>query len=329
MNAVNANVASATDSAKVNSKKINSKIVNFKIANDALDLIGNTPLVKINKLTTVNDATILAKLEMKNIGGSVKDRIAKKMIEAAEQCGKLTKNKIILEPTSGNTGIGLAIVAAVKGYRALFVMSEAVSMERRKILQAYGAEILLTPAEKGTDGAIEAAYEMAKKEPEKYFMPDQFNNESNMLAHYETTGKEILEQTAGRLDMVVAAMGTTGTIMGVSKRLKEHDPKIKIVGVEPLPGHKLQGMKNLDKERKPGIYNVRWLDEKINIADSDAHKTTRELASKEGLLVGMSSGAVMHVALQKARELGSGKVIVAILPDTGERYLSTNLFDKI
>ena len=296
------------------------------IAKNALDLIGNTPLVRINKLTGPKDATVLAKLEMKNIGGSVKDRIAKFMIEAAEREGKLTKDKIILEPTSGNTGIGLAIVAAAKGYRALFVMSEAVSEERKKILRAFGAELLFTPKEKGTDGAIEHAYKLAKEKPEKYFMPDQFNNKWNVQAHYETTGKEIWEQTGGKVDMVIAAMGTTGTIMGTGKRLKELNPEVKVVGVEPYLGHKLQGMKNMKEAYVPSIYISRKLDEKVMIKDEDAFEATRQLALKEGLLVGMSSGAVMHVALQKAKQLGKGKVIVAILPDSGERYLSTDLF---
>jgi cysteine synthase len=299
-----------------------------KIANTVLDLIGNTPLVKINKLTGKNDATVLAKLEKQNIGGSVKDRIAKYMIEVAEKEGKLKKGKIILEPTSGNTGIGLAIVAAVKGYKVKLIMPESVSEERKRILRAFGAELILTPKEKGTDGAIELAYKMIKEEPEKYFMPDQFNNPANILAHYETTGKEIIEQTNGKIDMFVAAMGTTGTLMGVGKRLKEFNPKIKIIGVEPYLGHKLQGMKSMKEAYRPGIYNRKILDEKVYIKDEDAFKTTRELALKEGLLVGMSSGAAMHVALQKAKELGKGKVIVALLPDTGERYLTTELFNQ-
>lgn len=297
------------------------------VAEDALDLIGNTPLVRINKLTGKNDATVFAKLEQYNIGGSVKDRIAKYMIEAAERDDKLTKDKIILEPTSGNTGIGLAIVAAVKGYKALFVMPESVSEERKRILKAFGAELLLTPAAKGTDGAIERAYQMAKQQPERYFMPDQFNNPYNPLAHYKTTAEEIIKRTNGKVDMVVAAMGTTGTVMGVGKRLKEFNRDIKIVGVEPYIGHKLQGMKSMKEAYRPSIYDRKQLDEKVYIKDEDAFRVARELALKEGLLVGMSSGAVMHVALQKAKELGKGKVIVAILPDTGERYLSTDLFD--
>lgn len=296
------------------------------ISENALELIGNTPIVRINRLTGKNDAAVLAKLEKQNIGGSIKDRIAKYMIEQAEKKGTLTKDKIILEPTSGNTGIGLAIVAAVKSYKTIFVMSESASEERKKILRAFGARFILTPKEKGTDGAIEVAYKMAKNEPKKYFLPDQFNNPDNYLAHYETTGKEIIEQTGGKIDMVVVAMGTTGTLMGIIKRMKEFDPKIKIVGVEPYIGHKIQGMKSMKEAYRPGIYDRRKVDEKINIKDEDAFKTTRDLAKKEGLLVGPSSGAVMFVALEKAKVLGKGKTIVAILPDTGERYLSTEVF---
>lgn len=316
----------AVSVANVNRANAESEHSPNPISNSALDLIGNTPLVRINKLVGPHDATVLAKLERQNIGGSVKDRIGKFMIEAAEREGKLTKDKIILEPTSGNTGIGIAIAAAVKGYRALFVMPESVSIERRKILQAFGAELLLTPKEKGTDGAIEQAYAMAKQHPDKYFLPNQFNNKWNPRAHYETTGKEIWEQTNGRVDMVIAAMGTTGTIMGTGKRLKEFNKNIKVIGVEPYLGHKIQGMKNMKEAYVPSIYVSRQLDEKVNIKDEDAYETARQLALKEGLLVGMSSGAVMYVALQKAKELGVGKIIVAILPDTGERYLSTELF---
>lgn len=296
------------------------------IAESALDLIGNTPLVRINRLTSDGDATVLAKLERQNIGGSIKDRIAKCMIEEAERRGLLTKGKVILEPTSGNTGIGLAIVAAVKGYKTLFVMSEGASEERRKILRAFGAGIILTPKEKGTDGAIDRAYAMARDEPDKYFMPDQFNNWCNPKAHYDHTGVEIWNQTSGKVDMVVAAMGTTGTIMGVGRRLKELKPSFKVVGVEPNLGHKIQGMKNLKEAYVPGVYVASVLDEKVNINDENAYEAARQMALQEGLLVGMSSGAVMHVALQKAKELGAGKTIVAVLPDGGERYLSTELF---
>jgi len=322
----------AADAANARNAVAKDNLTHDSISSSVLNLIGNTPLVRINKLTKPDDATILAKLEMKNIGGSVKDRIAKFMIEAAEREGKLTKdkngepNKTILEPTSGNTGIGLALVAAVKGYRTLSVMSETASEERKRILRAFGAELLFTPKERGTDGAIEKAYAMVKEEPDKYFMPDQYNSKWNVQAHYETTGREIWEQTGGKVDMLIAAMGTTGTIMGTGKRLKEYNRGIKVVGVEPYLGHKLQGMKNMKEAFVPSIYVSRKLDEKVKIMDGDAFEAARQTALKEGLLVGMSSGAVMHVALQKARELGRGKVIVVILPDSGERYLSTELF---
>ncbi len=298
----------------------------FVIYNNILETIGKNPLIKINKLTGKNDATILVKMEKFNPGGSVKDRIAKHMIEYAEKEGKLTKDKIILEPTSGNTGIGLALVAAVKGYKVLFTMSESVSVERRKILKAFGADLLLTPKEKGTDGAIEKAYEMVKEEPEKYFMPDQFNNKYNVQAHYDTTGKEIIDDTKGKVDMFISAIGTAGTITGVGKKLKEFNSNIKVIGVEPLFGHKIQGLKSMKEAYRPGIYNRKAMDKKVFIKDEDAFETTRQLALKEGLLVGMSSGAAMFVALKKAKELGKGKTIVVILPDGGERYLTTKLF---
>jgi cysteinyl-tRNA synthetase len=296
------------------------------VSENVLELIGNTPLVRINRLVGKDDATILAKLERQNIGGSIKDRIAKTMIEDAEKAGTLTKGKTIIEATSGNTGIGLAIVAAVKGYKAIFIMSEGASEERRRILKAYGAKIILTTKEKGTDGAIELAYKMARENPEKYYMPDQYNNESNVLAHYEGTGREIIEQTGGKFDAVVAAMGTTGTVIGVSRRIKEFNPAIKVIGVEPHIGHNIQGMKSLKDAYRPGIYNRKFIDEKVYIDDEDAFRLTRELAAKEGILAGTSSGAVMFIAIKKAKELGKGKTVVAILPDTGERYLSTEVF---
>lgn len=296
----------------------------MKIANNIIDLIGNTPLVKINKLNPNSNVTIYAKLESFNPGGSIKDRIALNMIESAEKSGKLTKDRIILEATSGNTGIGLAMVAAIKGYKVLLVMSESASIERRKVLKAFGADILLTPAKDGTDGAIEKAYKLAR-ENKKYILMDQFNNEDNWKAHYNTTAKEILKQTKGKITMFIASMGTTGTIMGVAKKLKEYNKNIRIIGVEPYIGHKIQGLKNLKEAYKPGIYDKKLLDEKINIKDEDAYETARLLAKKEGLFVGMSSGAAMFIALQKAKELNDG-LIVVLLPDGGERYLSTDLF---
>ncbi len=290
-----------------------------------LDNIGNTPLVEIKQLNPNPKVTLLAKLEYFNPGGSVKDRIAKAMIEAGEAAGALTQNKIVLEATSGNTGIGLALACVVKGYRLLLTMSEAVSMERRQILQALGAEIRLTPAHLGTDGAIEEAYRLAREHPETYFITDQFNNKANWQAHYNGTGLEIWEQTQGRLTMLVATMGTTGTLMGTSRRLKEYNPNIQIVGVEPYLGHKIQGLKNMKESYRPEIYEKDRLDKKINVDDEAAFEMARRLAKEEGIFVGMSSGAAMVVALEQVKSMSEG-VVVVILPDGGERYLSTKLF---
>ncbi|MBI4703714.1 MAG: cysteine--tRNA ligase [Deltaproteobacteria bacterium] len=287
--------------------------------------IGGTPLVPMRKLCPNPRVEIWAKLERNNLGGSIKDRIGLWMIDAAERSGELVPGKTIIEPTSGNTGIGLATVAAIKGYPIVLAMSEGVSVERRKILAALGAGFLLTPAELGTDGAIERAYALAAEEPDKYYLPDQFNNPANAAAHYYGTAPEIWAQTGGRLTHFVAAMGTTGTLMGCSRRLREYDPKIRIIGVEPYLGHKIQGLKNLKEAYVPGIYDPAALDEKVNVEDEAAYDMARRLAREEGLLVGMSSGAALHVACGLARELGSG-VIVTILPDGGERYLSTALF---
>ena len=294
----------------------------LKISENIIDLIGETPLVKINKFTEEGDATILAKLEKFNPGGSVKDRIAKYMIERAEKEGKLTKGKIIIEPTSGNTGIALAMVAAAKGYKIKIVMPESMSIERRKIMKALGAELILINHNEWRDVAIEFTKKIAEKEG--YFMPNQFENYTNVLAHYETTGKEIIEQANGKIDMFIAGIGTGGTIMGVGKRLKEFNPKIKIVGVEVYPDSKIQGLKNFSSSNyTPPILDVNQIDEKVMIKDEDAFRTTRELVEKEGLFVGISSGAVMYVAIKKARELGKGKTMITLFPDGGEKYLST------
>jgi cysteinyl-tRNA synthetase len=290
-----------------------------------LHLVGNTPLVPITRVNPNPKVELLAKVESFNPGGSVKDRIALAMIEHAEASGGLTPNKTILEATSGNTGIGLAMVAAVKGYGILLAMSEGVSVERRKILAALGADFLLTPAEQGTDGAIEVAYEMAGKEPERYYLTDQYNNEANVLAHYHGTAPEIWRQTEGRVTHFVATLGTSGTLMGNSRRLRELDPRISIVGVEPYLGHRIQGLKNMKEAYLPGIYDRAALTEKVNVEDDAAYEMARELARKEGLLVGMSSGAAMHVALETVRGLDGG-VVVVLLADGGERYLSTPLF---
>lgn len=291
----------------------------------ALELIGNTPLVRFRHICPNPNVEIWAKLENANPGGSVKDRIAKSMIEAAEASSDLSKDKIILEATSGNTGIGLALVGGMKGYKVLLAMSEAVSQERCQILSALGADFLRTPARLGTDGAIEAVYRLQRREPGKYYIPDQYNNPANPLAHYNGTALEIWEQTEGRVTHFVATMGTSGTLMGTGRRLRELQPDIKILGVEPYLGHKIQGLKNMKEAYRPGIFNRKLLDEKINIKDEDAYETARILAREEGLFVGMSSGAAAYVALQTAKELASG-VIVVMLPDGGERYLSTTLF---
>lgn len=290
-----------------------------------LETIGNTPLVKINRLNPNPKVTMAVKLEGANPGGSIKDRIAYCMITMAEKTGQLTHDKIILEPTSGNTGIGLAMVAAVKGYRLLVTMSEWMSEERYKIMEALGAEILLTPGEKGTDGAIEKAKELYAQNPDLYFMPNQFNNSYNALAHYETTAMEIWEQTDGKITHFVAGMGTTGTLMGCSKRLKEFNPQIKVIGVEPHKNHKIQGLKNMEEAIVPEIYDPSYLDEIIRISDEDAFSMAKRLAREEGIFSGMSAGAAFHVAVEVAKTLQEG-LIVTIIPDRGEKYISTTLY---
>lgn len=297
-----------------------------KSHNNLLDLIGMTPLVRINRLNQNKNVQIFAKLESFNPGGSIKDRIALQMIEDAEKNGELTKEKIILEATSGNTGIGLAMVAAVKGYRILLVMSESVSEERKKILRGLGADLEFTPSRLSTDGAIEFVYDLARKEPDKYWLADQYNNESNWRAHYYGTAMEIWDQTNGNVDAVVASIGTTGTLMGLSRRLKELNPHIHIVGMEPYMGHKIQGLKNMKESYVPEIYERNRADRIIRIEDDEAFNTSRLLARKEGIFAGMSSGAAMAAAFRLAAEMSKGTVVV-ILPDGGERYLSTTLFE--
>ncbi len=291
----------------------------------ALALIGNTPLVRLGRICPNPGVEIWAKLECYNPGGSIKDRVAKSMIESAEASGRLTRDKIILEATSGNTGIGLALVGAVKGYKVLLAMSEAVSQERCQILSALGAEFLRTPANLGTDGAIEAVYRLQRREPGRYFIPDQYNNPANPRAHYSGTAPEVWEQTRGRITHLVATMGTSGTLMGMSRRLKEYNPEVRIYGVEPYLGHKIQGLKNMKEAYRPGIFDRKRIDANVNVGDEDAFATARLLAREEGLFVGMSSGAAVHAAIQLAKDLPDG-VIVVILPDGGERYLSTTLF---
>jgi S-sulfo-L-cysteine synthase (O-acetyl-L-serine-dependent) len=293
-----------------------------------LDLIGNTPMVRIDYPNGSNGVRILGKLEGNNPGGSIKDRIAYYMIKKAEEEGVLTKDKIILEPTSGNTGIGLSMVAASKGYRCLLTLPECVSLERRNTLKAYGAELEVTPPNEATDGAIRRAHQIYNSDPEKYFMPNQFENPYNIEAHYMTTGVEILEQTKGEIDIFVAGMGTTGTLMGVSRRLKEHNPAIEIVGVEPVEGHTIQGLKNMKEAIVPRIYDPGKIDRIILVNNEQAYDTARWMALTQGIFVGMSSGAAVYGAMQAAKDLKSGTV-ACILPDRGDRYLSTTLFKSI
>jgi cysteine synthase B len=294
-----------------------------------LSAIGNTPLVELNALNKrKTQVRIFGKLEGANPGGSVKDRPAYWMIKKAEESGDLTKDKIILEPTSGNTGIALAMIGAAKGYRVKLCMPECVSTERQHILQALSAEVVLTPAKEGTDGSIREAHRLLDAEPDKYYMPNQFENENNFMAHYETTGPEIFSQTNGEIDAFVAGMGTTGTLMGAYKYFKEKKPQVRVVGVEPPEGHTIQGLKNMNESIVPKIYNKNMLDEKITIEDGEAFETTRQLAVSEGIFVGMSSGAAVAGALRIADKMASGTIVV-ILPDRGDRYLSTMLFRSI
>ena len=294
-----------------------------------LSAIGNTPLVELTNLNEKRpQVRIFGKLEGCNPGGSVKDRPAYYMIKRAEESGELNKGKTILEPTSGNTGIALAMIGAAKGYRVRLFMPECVSTERRLTLEAFGAEVVLTPAREGTDGAIKRAYQILNEEPELYYMPNQFNNENNVLAHYETTGPEVFSQTNGEIDVFVAGMGTSGTLMGAGRYLKERKPGVKIVGIEPEEGHTIQGLKNMSNSIVPKIYDPRKLDEKIVIGDGEAFEMTRRLVTAEGLFVGMSSGAAVAGALRMAKEMRSGTIVV-ILPDRGDRYLSTTLFRSI
>jgi len=293
-------------------------------AQSILELIGETPIVRLNKLNPDPRVEVYVKLEYFNPGGSIKDRPALAMIEAAEASGELTPGKTVIEATSGNTGIGLAMVCAVKGYRLVLAMSESASEERKRILRALGAEILLTPAHLGTDGAIEEVYRMARENPDAYFLVDQFNNPHNPASH-QSTAREIWEQTEGQVTHVVATMGTTGTLMGLARYLKGYRSTIKIIGVEPYLGHALQGLKNLKESYVPGIFVKGLADDIVNVEDEEAFETARRLAKEEGLFLGMSSGAAVAAALRLARELERG-LIVAIAPDGGERYLSTQLF---
>ncbi|MBP7039301.1 MAG: cysteine synthase [Bacteroidales bacterium] len=292
-----------------------------------LETIGQTPLVKINRLNAKKNVKICAKLEGFNPSGSIKDRIALRMIEQAEAEGSLKNGKIIIEPTSGNTGIGLAMIGAVKGYKVEIVMSSAVSVERIKMISAFGAKVTLTDGKLGTDGAILKARELISRFPDKYFMPDQFSNKYNNIAHYKTTGEEIWKQANGRIDYFVSAIGTSGTIMGVGKSLKENDPKIKIVCAHPVKGHYIQGLKNMEEAIVPSIYDPSKIDETIMVETEEAWKMSLKIIREEGIFVGMSSGAALYAALKIAEKIKSGNIVV-IFPDRGEKYLSTDLFKE-
>jgi cysteine synthase B len=293
-----------------------------------LEAIGNTPLVELMNINKNPKVKVLCKLEGCNPGGSVKDRPALYMITRAEERGVLTKDKIILEPTSGNTGIAIAMIGAAKGYRVELCMPECVSTERRLILQGLGSEVFLTPAKENIDGAIRKAFTLFEQEPEKYYMPNQYENPDNVLAHFETTGPEIYQQTNGEVDYFVAGMGTGGTLMGTGSYLKSKKPAVKIVGVEPVTGHTIQGLKNMTESMVPGIYKQSDLDEKRMVEDGEAFEMTRLLAQKEGIFVGTSSGAAVAVALKIASQIDHG-TIVTLLPDRGDRYLSTMQFRSI
>ncbi|MFR9649833.1 MAG: cysteine synthase family protein [Rikenellaceae bacterium] len=301
--------------------------MNQYINDNILEVIGNTPMVKINKLNPNPNVNIYAKLEGYNPTGSIKDRIAMQMITKAEQRGLLYPGKVILEPTSGNTGIGLAIAGIVKGYSVEIVMSSAVSVERRKIIRSFGGKVILTPADEGTDGAIRLARKMAAENPEKYFMPDQFANDNNFLTHYESTAIEIWQQTRGQIDYLVCAIGTSGTIMGVSQFLKQLKPSIKVVCAQPIKGHYIQGLKNLEEAIIPAIYDPSRIDEQIMIESEEAIEMARQLISQEGIFVGMSSGAAMLGAARLAEKIDGGNIVV-VFPDRAEKYLSTKMFEQ-
>jgi len=293
-----------------------------------LQAVGDTPLVELMNAGTKPGVHILCKLEGCNPGGSVKDRPALSMIARAEGRGDLVAGKTILEPTSGNTGIAIAMIGAAKGYPVRLCMPECASAERVQILQGLGADLALTPAREGIDGAIHEAHRLVEREPERYYMPNQYENPDNALAHVETTGPEIWEQTAGEVDYFVAGMGTTGTLMGTGRFLKSVKPGVRIVGVEPAMGHAIQGLKNMTESMVPGLFSAGDLDDRRLVDDDAAFDATRMLARREGLFVGSSSGAAVAVALQIAAEIDEG-TIVALLPDRGDRYLSTMQFRSI
>jgi cysteine synthase B len=303
-----------------------------------LSRIGNTPLVQIMNLTKdLDDVEVYAKAEWFNPGGSVKDRAALNMILAGERSGALTEDKTIIDATSGNTGIAYAMIAAALSYKVLLALPSNASIERQKILKAYGAELILTDPLEGTDGAQRTVKEVVRANPEKYFFPDQYNNPANWQAHYQTTGPEILQQTAKRLTHFVAGLGTSGTFMGVTRRLKEHNPGIRCISFQPdSPLHGLEGLKHMGTAIVPGIYDSHLADDNLEVSTEEAYEMTKRLAKEEGLLVGISSGAAMAASLRIARELSEGaqspasstSVIVTVFPDGAEKYLSERFWDE-
>jgi cysteine synthase B len=296
------------------------------VKDNILGTIGSTPMVRINRLSSNPNVNIYAKLEGFNPTGSIKDRIALRMVETAEREGRLRKGHTIIEPTSGNTGIGLAIAGIVKGYPVEIVMSSAVSIERRKIIRSYGAKVILTPADEGTDGAIRLARKMVAENPDKYFMPDQFANAANYLAHYEKTAIEIWQQTDGQIDYLVCAVGTSGTLMGLSRFLRTMKPDIKVVCAHPIKGHYIQGLKNMEEVIVPQIYNPDLIDIQEMIESEEAINMARQIIAKEGIFAGMSSGAAMIAALRTAEKMEKGNIVV-VFPDRAEKYLSTSMFE--
>jgi cysteine synthase len=292
-----------------------------------LETIGNTPLVRINRLNPNPKVTIYAKLEGFNPLGSVKERIGLSMIEGAERDGMLTKDKVIVESSSGNTGIGLAMVGAMMGYKVLVTMSERASVERVQMLRLLGAQVVLTSAAGGSDEAWDKADEIARNDPARYLRLNQYTNPYNPLVHYETTGEEVWRQTDGKVDVLVVGLGTTGTIMGAGRRLREYNPGLRIVAVEPQPKHQQQGLRNMETSRIPPILDWRLIDERMVVQDDDAFRTARRLCQEEGMFMGISAGTAMYAAAEVAKSMREG-TIVTLFPDRGEKYLTTSLFDN-
>jgi S-sulfo-L-cysteine synthase (O-acetyl-L-serine-dependent) len=302
---------------------------NPRAVNSVLEQIGNTPLLRFVNITKDFDRVdVYGKAEWFNPGGSVKDRPALRMIEEGERSGALTRDKVILDSSSGNTGIAYALIGAVKGYRVELAVPRNVSRERKRILQAYGAHVIYTDPLAGSDGAIREAHRRYQADPEKYFMPDQYNNPANWYAHYDTTGPEIIEQTKGRITHFVAGVGTSGTLMGTGRRLREFNPRIQIAAVLPAEDlHGIEGLKHMETALVPGIWDDRFPDLKLVVRTEDAYSMARRLALAEGILVGQSGGAAVYAALQLARQVSEG-VIVTVLPDAGDRYFSTGLWEE-